>query len=191
MLRVEYASALVRLPVWSLQVGEPIAELGPPIIDPSTLQVVAFHVKYEQQKLILPGSAIREIVDQGVAIDHEEVLAPITDTPKIAPLAEADWSPLGLQVVTKSGQLLGVVADYTVAGDDFHIYQLLVEPEKRGWWRTRRRNRSLLVNRSQILEYNDTRFIVRDSAEVELADRIDFSKFYNPFRTSLLDQAAP
>jgi sporulation protein YlmC with PRC-barrel domain len=186
MLQVHYSSFLSGLPVWSLQAGEPVARLGTPVIDPDTLQVKGFHVKYENKNMILSSADVREIAREGVVIDREDLFSDLEDLPKLQPLAELNWSPIGLKVITKTQRFLGHITDYTIAGDSLHIYQLLVEPPAKPF---ARKDRTFLINRSQILEYDDRRFIVRDVGILSLTEKIDFSQFYNPFRRSLLDNA--
>ncbi len=187
MLQVHYNSYLLDLPIWSIQAGSKIALIQGPIIDPNTLQIMAFYVKYENKLMILSSRDIREITRDGVAIDHEELLAGLADLPKLQPLAELNWSPLDFAVVTRSGQLLGKVVDFTIASPDLHLYQLAVQPPKKLFRRPSKE--SFLINRSQIIEYDDQKFIVRDSTDLELVDKIDFSKFHNPFRSTLMDKS--
>ncbi|MCL2095261.1 hypothetical protein FWH13_04080 [Candidatus Saccharibacteria bacterium] len=190
MLQVFYNSTLLELPVWSLQTAEPVAELLAPIIDPDKMRIEAFYVRdVDRREKILTRGVIREVGVKGIVINTEDDLSDLVDLPKLLPLAEADWSPIGRKVLTKKQELLGEVVDYTVAGDDLFVYQLDVEAPRK--LLKRPKHPTFLINRSQIIEYDNERFIVRGSEELAIEERIDFSEFYNPFRSSLLDSTSP
>ena len=178
------AEKLRNVPILSIQAGGMIARTGDPIIDPDDLKVVGFEIVGPLAKSdnnILDARSIREFSNYGMVIDSADDLVARDDVIKIKQVLDLHFSLIGLKVESRKGSKLGKVSGFTCTEGDFTIQQLivqrpaikaLVDPE-------------LLVPRSEIVEVNDYKVIVRDEEKKikERAEKEDFiPNFVNPFR---------
>lgn len=154
-----FAQQLVGLPVISLQTGARIAVTGSLVIDPDRLMVVGLICSGGREPWLLLPQDIRQLAPQGVLVDSEEALAEPGEVVRVAPLTERAWSPAGLKVVTEMGRPVGKVENYTVAPDQFVIQKLHV---RRPLWQSLT-GASVIIDRSQITDVNDSQIVVRDT----------------------------
>lgn len=179
-----YNSRLIGTPILSVQTGRPIAEIASSIVDPDNLKIIAFKLTgpmINASNCILDATSIREYSHLGIIIDSAEELVSTEDVIKIKKILELNFSLINLKVETKKGTKLGHVADFTATPEDFLIKQIivkrpalkaLVDPE-------------LTIPRTEIVEINDYKVIVRDEEKVikARASKEDFvPNFVNPFR---------
>jgi sporulation protein YlmC with PRC-barrel domain len=178
-------SKLVGCPVLSLHVGGEVARTKQVIVDPESLRVVAYRVEgallSREDGDILMTSSVRELSSQGMVIDSVDELVRREDVVVVDKIMKLNFALVGLKVVTRKGKKLGRVGDYTVDSESFMLYQLvvrrpiaksLIDPE-------------LMINRSQIVEVNDYKIVVKDGEEVvkvEEKARDFVPNFVNPFR---------
>jgi sporulation protein YlmC with PRC-barrel domain len=168
----------------SLQTGSKLANTLRPIIDPSNLRVIAYEIEgplLTESPSFLRTDDIREYGRLGMIIDGTDELIGLNDVIKIKEVYGLNFSLVGLNVIDNHKQKLGKVTDYTLDTGDFLIQQLNV---RRGFLRGIT-DTGLLINRSQIIEVNDTTVIVR-APSVKSAEPVmqSFrSEFVNPFRT--------
>lgn len=178
-------SRLVGCPILSLHVGGRVATVTAVIIDPHTLQIIAFEVEGplvgREAGEILPTRSVREFSPLGMIVDSIDEFVERDDIIKIKETLELDFELIGLKVVTKRGAKLGKVVSYSLDPSNWQIEQLsvqrpffkaLLDPE-------------LLISRSQILEVDDYKVTVRDAADKvkqKAASETLTSNFINPFR---------
>ena len=177
-------SRLNSTPVMSLQTGTRLAVTQRPIIDPATLRILAYEVEgplLTQNPSFVRTNDIREYGRLGMIIDSNDELIGLEDVIQIQKVYSLQFNLIGIHVIDEHGRKLGKVDDYTLETGDFVIQQLNV---RRGFIKGITET-GLLINRSQIIEINDTAIIVkspsiRSSEPVMQAIRGEFA---NPFRT--------
>jgi sporulation protein YlmC with PRC-barrel domain len=156
------ASNIENLPIISLQTSEAVARLGTPIIDISTLEIVAFRceIPHHHQSAVLITRDIRQVATDCFFIDNEDELADPHDIVRLAPQIHDNFSPLGKPVVSDIGRRLGVVDDYSINLETHRIQKLYVRPSGlRAWIGT-----NLTIDRTQILDVSSKQIVVRDAA---------------------------
>lgn len=160
-------SQLIGRPVLSVHAGSPIGEIANIVINPHNLTIPAFRVtrrhSYGEEPEILLSQDIREISRRGVVINHEEDLAPPEDLIRLKEILELDFQLIAKEVRTESNKKLGKVEEYVVEIDQYTVFNLHV---RRPAWRSLA-DSSLVINRQLIVEVNDYRVIVKDSAVKE------------------------
>lgn len=178
-------SRLLQTPVMSLQTGGKLANTLKPVIDPSTLRILAYEVEgalLSEKPSFVRTDDIREYGRLGMIIDGNDELIGLDDVIRIKNIYELNFSLTGLNVIDEHKRKLGKVDDYTLDTGNFLIQQLNV---KRGFLRGIT-DTGLLVNRSQIIEVNDTTIIVK-APSVKSAEPVMQAirgEFVNPFRAS-------
>ena len=176
-------SRLAHTPVMSLQTGTKLAQTVQPIIDPANLRILAYEVEGQlltERPSFMRTADIREYGRLGMIIDSNDELIGLDDVIKIKKIFELNFHLIGLQVIDDQKRKLGKIDDYTLDTDSFVIQQLNV---RRGFIKGIT-DTGLLVNRSQIIEINNTAVIVR-APSVKSAEPIMQSirgEFVNPFR---------
>jgi len=178
-------SRLLRTPVMSLQTGTLLATAVRPIIDPANLRILAYEVEGDllvEKPSFIRTDEIREYGHLGMIIDSSDELIGIDDVIQVKKIHDLGFSLIGLHVIDENGRKLGKVDDYTLETGNFIIQQLNV---RRGIFQGIT-DTGLLVNRSQIIEINNTAVIVK-SPTVKSSEPIMKSirsEFINPFRNS-------
>ncbi|MCL1839794.1 hypothetical protein FWF89_02215 [Candidatus Saccharibacteria bacterium] len=186
-------SKLLGYPVLSLHVGGEIARTTEPIIDPDGLKVVGYTlsgplVKGEAGD-ILDMSSVREFAPSGMIVDSADEFVNREDVVRIDKVMSLNFKLIGLKVVTNKGKALGKVADYTLDSSSFIVYQLIVKrPALKALM-----DPELTINRSQIVEVDDYKIVVKNEDEkVEVKQEVkakEFSpNFVNPFREPQFSQ---
>jgi len=173
---------IINLPIMSLQTSAEIARTEQPIIDPRQLKVVAFYCQGPQldaHPAVLHVDDIREISNLGYIVDSAEVIMSPDGLVRLQQVIGFNFILEGKQVVEESGRKVGKVSNYTVNTRSFYITQLHVQPSLWQAWATA----EILIGRTQIIEINDTKIIVksatiRKEAPVQAKSRI----VENPFR---------
>jgi uncharacterized protein YrrD len=177
-------SQLIDTPVLSLQTGARLAAANTPLIDPTSLKIVAYVLEgpllTERPSLVLTDD-IRELSTIGMIVDSSDEFIGLEDVIKIDKLYKLGFNLLGMNVIDESKHKLGKVEDYSVESDNFVIQQLNV---KRGVLKALTET-SLLVHRSQIVEINDHSIIVRTTAKkIEKVVKAERRSYVNPFRST-------
>lgn len=176
-------SRLHGTPVMSLQTGSKLAEAAKPIIDPGSLQIVAYELEgplLTENPCFLRTADVREYGRLGMIIDSNDELLGLDDVLSIERLYKLGFPLVGMQVTDDMKRKLGKVSDYTLETNGFVIQQLNIN---RGFLKGLN-DTGLLVHRSQILEINDRGIVVRSAANktVEPIMQSMRSEFVNPFR---------
>lgn len=178
-------SRLLKTPVMSLQTGGKLAETVRPIIDPSNLHILAYEVEGDllaERPSFLRTADIREYGRLGMIINGSDELIGLDDVIQIKKVHSLNFPLIGLRVIDDHGHKLGKVGDYTLETGDFFIQQLSV---RRGLIKGIT-DTGLLINRTQIIEINNTSVIVR-APSVKSAEPVMQAirgEFVNPFRNS-------
>lgn len=181
------------VPILSIQAGGMIARTSDPIIDPDELKVVGFKIVgplAKGENNILDVKSVREFSNYGMVIDSADELVASDDVIKIKQVLDLGFNLIGLKVESRKGSKLGKVSSYTCTEDDFMIQQLVVQrPAIKALM-----DPELLVPRTEIVEVNDYKIIVRDEEKKikERAAKEDFiPNFVNPFRKNPKPDYAP
>lgn len=154
------AKQLSRLPVMSLQTGQPVAVITGLVVDMAKLEVMALKCKRgrDPERVILARD-IRQFASDCVIIDSDTDIEDPAEIVRLHEVWAAGFNPTGKMVVNESGLKLGLVEDYTINLDDSQIQKLYVHQSP---WRSLLFN-SLVVDRTQIIDISPTRFVVHDA----------------------------
>lgn len=177
-------SRLLNTPVMSLQTGTKLASTLKPIIDPSNLHILGYEVDgplLTEKPSFVRTADIREYGRIGMIIDSNDELVGLDDVIQIKKIYDLEFSLVGLAVIDEHKRKLGKVDDYTLDTGDFIIQQLNV---RRGFIQGLT-DTGLLINRSQIIEINNSAVIVK-SPSVKSAEPVMQAirgEFVNPFRS--------
>ncbi|MCQ2570799.1 MAG: PRC-barrel domain-containing protein [Candidatus Saccharibacteria bacterium] len=185
-------SKVSNMPILSLHVGGPIAEIREAIIDPEELQVVAYSldgpiIKNDPEVgNILDTQDVREISNAGLIVDSADRFTTREDVIRFDKIMNLEFHLVGLKVVTTDGKKLGKIVDYTLDSGTFMIYQLIVQRP----FMSSLLDPELTINRSQIVEIDDFKVTIKhDKAQVKMPkkDKKEEAKefvpnFTNPFR---------
>lgn len=179
-------SKLIGQNVLSLQVGGQIASTVEPIIDPSNLKIIAYTLAGplvdKSPENVLLTNDIREFSTMGFIIDAIDDLVDPNEIIKIRDILKLNFKLIGHRVETQKGKKIGKVIDFTVDSATFSIYQLIVKrPALKAL-----NDPELTINRSQIVEIDDDKVIIKNEEETVRVPEItkeQFSPdFINPFR---------
>lgn len=178
-------SRLIHTPVMSLQTGTRLAQAVRPIIDPSNLRIIAYEVDgplLAEKPSFVRTADIREYGRLGMIINGNDELIALDEVIQIKKLYDLNFGLLGLQVIDDQKRKLGKVDDYTLDTTDFVIQQINV---RRGFLKGIT-DTGLLVNRSQIIEINNTSIVVKAPSirSVEPVMQSIRGEFSNPFRST-------
>ena len=154
-------STLLGQPIISLQTGQIVAWVAEPILEVTTLEVVALMVSAPHAKhdLILICRDIRQYAADCVIIDDEDELTDPDDIARLASSLKAHYSPMGKPVNTEAGQRLGMVEDYSINLETSRIQKLHV---RRPFFKSIF-GPSLIIDRTQIVDITPERITVRDT----------------------------
>ncbi len=168
--------------------GGRIAEVTELVIDPNTLKLVACRVDgaapEESGDHILRVDDIREFSRLGMIVDSADDFAGDDDVIQVSEIRKLNFSLINLRVESVDKAKLGKVIDYILDTDTWQVFQLIVH---------RPMLKSLLdpeltISRSEIVEVNDYKVIVRSEHKKEKTSapaESDFvPNFVNPFRKS-------
>ncbi len=179
-------SRLIGIPVMGLQTGVRLATAKAPIIDPSNLKIVAYEVEgpfLSERPSFIRIADVRELSDVGMIIDSNDEFIGINDVIAIEKIYKIGFKLIGLPVIDESKHKLGKVSDYSLDIGNFTIIQLNV---RRGVLRSLS-DTEILVHRSQIIEINNEKIIVRTTAKkLESIAKTKSSNlsYMNPFRST-------
>jgi len=185
-------SKVASMPVLSLHVGGPVAEIREAVIDPEDLRVIAYTLDGPVIKNdpevgdILDTQDIREVSNSGLIVDSTDRFTTREDVIRFDKVMELGFHLVGLKVVTQDGKKLGKIVDYTLDSGTFMIYQLIVQRP----FMSSLIDPELTINRSQIIEVDDYKVTIKhEKAEVKMPkeEKKDepeefVPNFTNPFR---------
>lgn len=183
-------SRLIDTPVMGLQTGAELARTSKAIIDPQTLEVVAYELSgslLDSHPSLLRIADIRELSDIGLIVDSSDEFVAPTDIIKLEKIYDLNFKLIGMSVVDKKKSKLGKVEDYILDTNSFIVQQLDV---KRPLFKSLN-DASLLVHRSQITEINNSAIVVNSETEDVPKPVLHAVRtgYVNPFRKSQGPQA--
>ncbi len=162
---LKLSEALDNIPVMSLRTGGAIATVTSMIINPNNLKVEGWYVqdKFNNQDLILVSSDIRDISYQGIIVNDHEVLSTAEELVRLKPILDIKFVLPGKQVVSQGGQKYGKVTDFAVETESLVIKKIyasqsIIKNLSGG---------NLSIDRTQIVEINDTQIIIEDALDKE------------------------
>lgn len=177
-------SRLIDMPVMGLQTGSELARTQREVINPHTLEVVAYELTgplLNSRPSLLRVADVREFSDIGMIVDSSDEFVSPSDIIKLDEIYQLQFTLAGKPVVDLKRHKLGKVIGYTIETGGFVIQQLNV---KRPFLQSLN-DTELLVHRSQIKQVSDTQIVVESElktpAPVLKAVRDTYS---NPFRKS-------
>ena len=182
-------SRLAQMPVMGLQTGSELATLKVPIVDPGTLNVIAYEVDgplLDEKPAYLRLEDVRELSDIGMIIDSSEEFVLRGDVIQLDDILRLNFHLVGMDVRDEHRKKVGHITDYSVETSTFSVQQLTVQ-------RTllqRLKESDLLIHRSQIIEINDEAIVISSVAKISEPTVKDVGgSFVNPFRASSTDPA--
>jgi uncharacterized protein YrrD len=174
---------LVHTPVMSLQTGAELARTKSILIDPRDLTVVAYELEgpmLDEHPSFLRPADVRELSNLGFIVDSSDEFVGLDDVIKIRQVYDFAFDLINLDVFDDKKHKLGKVQRYNLDSGSFSVEQLVVKrPLLRSLSDT-----ELLISRSQILEVNDERIVVRSTATKEEPLRETLREYANPFRST-------
>ena len=177
-------SRLINAPVMGLQTGGELARTERPVINPHTLEIVAYELTgslLNTRPSLIRIADVREFSDIGLIVDSSEEFVAPNDIIKLGEIYDLHFDLVGMPVYDRKKTKLGKVDGYTIETGGFVIQQLSV---KRPMLRSLN-DTHLLVHRSQIKEITNDKIIVE--SEVKPAEpvlRAVRDNYANPFRKS-------
>lgn len=177
-------SRLINTPVMGLQTGSELARTSAPVIDPRTLEIVAYELEgplLDANPSLLRVADVREFSDIGMIVDSSDEFVSPDDIIKLGEIYALHFDVLGMTVIDEKKRKLGKVHGYTIDTTGFLIQQLSV---KRPLLKSLN-DTELLIHRTQIQEINDHAIIVHSEAEIPepLMESVK-TAYVNPFRKS-------
>jgi len=170
------------MPVMGLQTGGELARTQREIINPHTLEVVAYELAgplLDTHPSLLRVADVREFSDIGMIVDSSDEFVSPGDIIKLNEIYQLHFTLADKPVIDLKHRKLGKVTSYTIDTSGFVIQQLGV---KRPFFKSLS-DTELLIHRSQIKEINDSHIVVESElktpAPVLKAVRDTYS---NPFR---------
>jgi uncharacterized protein YrrD len=177
-------SRFIHTPVMSLQTGSELARTSREVIDPSTLEIIAYELEgplLTERPSLLRIADVREFSDIGIIVDSSDEFVSPNDIIKLGDVYKLHFTLLGKHVIDQKRRKLGKVNGYTIDTTGFLVQQLSV---KRPLLKSLN-DTELLVHRSQIVEVNDAQIIVRSmTEEIKDSDVQPIRSYHNPFRSS-------
>jgi uncharacterized protein YrrD len=157
-------SKLAGLQVVALANGDRMAEVIKPVIDPSSLELVALicSTNHKQQKT-LGCRDIREASAQLLLINSDDDLAEIGEVVRLEPMLKKPYQLTGSLVRTEGGTKLGKVADYAVGTQGWMVQKLYVRrPLLKSVLGS-----NLVIDRAQITDVSPSVITVREATIAE------------------------
>jgi hypothetical protein len=181
-------SRLIDAPVMGLQTGSELARTKRAIIDPRTLEIVAYELSGPLLSIhpsLLRIADVREFSDIGLIVDSSDEFVSPEEIIKLDEIYKLNFELLGMTVVDQKNHKLGKVDGYTIETTGFVAQQLSVKrPLLKSLGDT-----GLLVHRTQITEINDKNIVVHSEIKPRITAQATQSAYHNPFRKNPSAQA--
>lgn len=169
----------------SLQTGSEIGRTSGSIIDPRTLNILAFYVTGPQvatNPAVLHIEDIREYGDIGFIVDDSDKIMALDGLVRLQEVIDFQFDILTCQVVDKAGNKLGRVSDFSFEPNSFSVQNIYIQQSFLRSITTA----SNIINRTQIISVTKDKITV-DSPTIQekISKRADqASNFVNPFRSN-------
>jgi hypothetical protein len=153
------SKSLLNQPVMSLRTGGQIALASEPIINPHNLKILGWWCKAPGgQRLVLLAEDVREMMNNGLAVNDEDDLTPPADLVRHSEILNTNFT-LTDKIVKTKRQKLGKVSDFSY-NDGLFVQKLYVARPLHKVFTT---EDTLIIDRTQILEVTDHYILVRDT----------------------------
>lgn len=177
-------SRLNDVPVMGLQTGTELARTTRPIINPDTLEILAYEVTgplLDIRPSLLRVIDVREFSDIGLIVDSSDEFIATDDVIKLEKIYQLNFLLVGMSVIDERKSKLGKVTDFTLESGSFIIEQLNVKrPLLKSLGDT-----ELLIHRTQIVEITNEHIIVKaGEKKPEPILNAVRTNYVNPFRNT-------
>ncbi len=173
---------LLNAPVLGLQTGGELARTRHAVIDPATLEILAYELVgplLDTEPALLRVADVREFSDIGLIVDSSEEFVTPDDIIKLGDIYRLHFSLVGMSVIDEKRRKLGKISSYTVDTASFLVHQFSV---KRPFLKSLN-DTELLIHRTQITEINNDAIVVHSEAGIPEPLMESVRKSYvNPFR---------
>ena len=171
---------LLSKPVMSLQTGAELARTKSILVDPRNLTVLGYELNgplLDANPSFLRVPDIRELSNLGFIVDSSDEFVGLDDVIKIKEVYEFGFELTGLQVFDDKKHKLGKIQSFTLDSDSYTVQQLIVRrPLLKSMSDT-----ELVIHRSQVIEINNERIIVKSGQQKETIAQ-SIREYTNPFR---------
>ena len=175
-------SRLIDAPVMGLQTGSELARVRRPVINPQSLEILAYELEgqlLDTNPSLLRIADVREFSNIGLIVDSSDEFVSPADIIKLGEIYDLHFDPIGMTVIDEKKHKLGKVIGYTIDASNFLIQQLSV---KRPFFKSFN-DTELLVHRTQITEIRDDAIVVHSRAKIpEPVMQSVRGAYNNPFR---------
>lgn len=175
-------SRLIDSPVMGLQTGSELARTKHPVIDPRTLEILAYEVDgpmLDQRPSLIRIADVREFSNIGLIVDSSDEFVSPDDIIKLSEVYKLHFDVIGMTVIDEKKRKLGKVKSYTLDTNGFLIQQISV---KRPLLKSLN-DTELLIHRTQITEINNNAIVVHSRAKIpEPIIESVRTAYVNPFR---------
>jgi uncharacterized protein YrrD len=173
---------LLNAPVLGLQTGGELARTRKAVIDPATLEILAYELEgplLDTEPSLLRVADVREFSDIGLIVDSSDEFVSPDDIIKLGEVYQLHFALVGMPVIDEKKRKLGKVNGYTVDTASFLVHQFSV---RRPFLHSLN-DTELLIHRTQITEINNDAIIVHSEAEIPepIMESVRTS-YVNPFR---------
>ncbi|QHN43155.1 hypothetical protein GII36_04880 [Candidatus Mycosynbacter amalyticus] len=176
------AQELLNMPVMSLQTGTEIAETVGCVIDPDTLNILAYEINgksLDEHPAFLKIEDIRELSDIGFIVDSSDEVISLDDIVTHKQLYEAPVQLESMHVIDEQHTKLGKVEQLVMDTQSFRVEQLQV---RRPFFKSLS-DTSLVIHRQQIIAITPDAIIVRTPTVRESNQSpLEKQPLINPFR---------
>jgi uncharacterized protein YrrD len=151
---------LENVSIVSLRNGRLLGDTIGFVINPANLKIEAFkcNINNSKQPLFLLNQDVRDMSDNKIFINDDEVLSEANDLIRIKELIDLNFIIIGKIVITKSKQKLGKVKEFSVDNSSLFLQKLYIsQPIYKNIY-----GGQLIIDRSQIVEVTNTQIIVKD-----------------------------
>ncbi|HZP55768.1 MAG TPA: hypothetical protein VFB03_03290, partial [Candidatus Saccharimonadales bacterium] len=154
------SKSLYNRPILGLRSGSQIGIAVEPIINPHNLQIMGWWCSSvgSKERLVLLAEDVREMMPTGLAVNDAEALSLPQDLVRHKEILGINFKLIDKPVKTKRSKL-GKVADFSY-NDGMFVQKLYVA---RPVTKIFSSEDTLLVDRTQIVEVNDSYILVRDT----------------------------
>jgi uncharacterized protein YrrD len=156
------ANDITGKPILSLQSGHAVAKVRALLINPDTLELLAFFCDaswHRKSQAVLLMRDVREITREGVIIDSPDDIEDVAEIVRLQAIISQKFNLIGIMVVTESDQKLGTVEDYTIDTTSHMVQKLYL---KQSILKNLLLN-NLVVDRAEIVDVTPKRITVRDA----------------------------
>lgn len=161
---------LIGKPVMSLRTGSPIGKVIDIILNPNNLKIEGWFVNdhTRRQRRILLSQDVRDIIGQGFVVNDHDSLSDPSELIRLKSTLDIAFELIDKPVSTESNKRLGKVSDYAFEKDAFFVQKLYVSQSIMKSFS----GGNVIVDRTQIVEINNRKVIVRDATVPGKAEKV-------------------